>query len=54
MPPACDAVLSWLLLATRASFWMLWVATLLALWSLANYMSNVWHFFLYPDMGKHR
>jgi phosphatidylglycerophosphate synthase len=33
-----------------ASFAMLWFATVLALWSLAIYMSNVWNHFIYPHV----
>jgi CDP-diacylglycerol---glycerol-3-phosphate 3-phosphatidyltransferase len=36
--------------AILAAFFTLWVATALALLSLANYMSQVWHFFIYPDL----
>ena len=42
------AVMAWLHACTWASFLLLWVATALALWSLANYMANVWHYFRYP------
>ncbi|GAX83858.1 hypothetical protein CEUSTIGMA_g11283.t1 [Chlamydomonas eustigma] len=30
------------------SFWVLWAATAMAVWSLATYMANVWSHFIYP------
>ena len=53
-PPTAPApaVMAWLRACTWASFLLLWVATGLALWSLANYMANVWHFFRYPGTPK--
>ncbi|KAL4419628.1 hypothetical protein ABPG77_008569 [Micractinium sp. CCAP 211/92] len=46
-------VLEWLHFLTWCSWIMLWAATALALWSLANYMNNVWHFFRYPGVPLH-
>ncbi|KAI7840613.1 hypothetical protein COHA_005635 [Chlorella ohadii] len=45
-------LLEWLHYATWLAWLMLWVATVLALWSLANYMSGVWHFFRFPGVPK--
>jgi hypothetical protein len=45
-------VVSWVHRLTLAAFALLWLATALALWSLANYMANVWHFFLYETAPK--
>lgn len=39
----------WIDRLTRAAFLLLWVATLLAVASLANYMHMAWHFFRYPS-----
>jgi CDP-diacylglycerol--glycerol-3-phosphate 3-phosphatidyltransferase len=38
---------------THSAYVLLWVATGLALWSLAIYMSNVWTHFVYPQ-AKHQ
>jgi phosphatidylglycerophosphate synthase len=32
-----------------AAWWLLWVATVLALWSLATYFVNVWSHFVAPQ-----
>lgn len=36
------------------SYWGLWAATVLAVWSLATYMSNVWTHFIYPQAKQHQ
>ncbi|PSC69713.1 CDP-diacylglycerol-glycerol-3-phosphate 3-phosphatidyltransferase [Micractinium conductrix] len=46
-------VLTWIHDLTWVSFMSLWVATALAVWSLFNYMSNVWHYFRYPGAPQH-
>ena len=42
-----DAVVAWLHGATLACYALLVGSTVLALWSLARYMENVWQFFVY-------
>ncbi|KAI3426843.1 hypothetical protein D9Q98_006789 [Chlorella vulgaris] len=49
--PTQDFV-EWHHFLTWCSWLMLWLATGLALCSLANYMANVWHFFRYPGLPK--
>jgi phosphatidylglycerophosphate synthase len=43
--------LAWVHAATLGAWATLVAATVLAVWSLANYMANVWHFFRYPTGG---
>eukprot|EP00201_Polytomella_parva_P002811 CAMPEP_0175082522 /NCGR_PEP_ID=MMETSP0052_2-20121109/26808_1 /TAXON_ID=51329 ORGANISM="Polytomella parva, Strain SAG 63-3" /NCGR_SAMPLE_ID=MMETSP0052_2 /ASSEMBLY_ACC=CAM_ASM_000194 /LENGTH=301 /DNA_ID=CAMNT_0016353739 /DNA_START=102 /DNA_END=1007 /DNA_ORIENTATION=+ len=40
----------WASNTVRISFVLLWIGTLLGLWSLSIYMSNVWHHFIYPEL----
>lgn len=47
-----DFVVMWLHRATLACFAMLWGGTLLAVWSLARYMENVWEYFAHAHHGK--
>ena len=42
------------LLLSRAAFLILWLGTVLAVWSLAIYFSNVWTHFVYPVRKEHK
>ena len=46
-PCALSAVVDWLHDITWGAWLALWVSTGLAVWSLANYTANVWHYFRY-------
>jgi hypothetical protein len=49
LPPPLNlpAVVDWIHDITWGAWLALCLATLLAVWSLVNYMSNIWHFFRY-------
>ncbi|KAK9806079.1 hypothetical protein WJX72_000337 [[Myrmecia] bisecta] len=44
-----DEMVRLIQLGTRMSLVIIWAGTFLAVWSLSNYMANVWAYFRYPD-----